>query len=47
MIQVPQSEWQLYDVENESDWAYKDLVQNEIIFIRKNQKKILSHAELL
>lgn len=47
MIPVPQSELQLYDVENESDLAYKDLVQNEIIFIRKNQKKILSHAQLL
>lgn len=47
MIPVPQSELQLYDIENESDSAYKDLVQNEIIFIRKNQKRILSNAQLL
>lgn len=39
MIPVPQSELQLYDIENELDSAYKDLVQNEIIFIRKNQKR--------
>lgn len=47
MIPVPQSELQLYDIENELDSAYKDLVQNEIIFIRKNQKKIFSNAQLL
>lgn len=47
MIPVPQSELLLYDMEHEQDSAYKDLVQNEIIFIRKNQKKILSNAHLL
>lgn len=47
MIPVPQSELKLYDIENEQDSAYKDLVQNEIIFIRKNQKKIFSNAQLL
>lgn len=31
MIPVPPSELQLYDIESESDCAYKDLVQNEII----------------
>ena len=47
MIQVPPSELQLYDIENESDSTYKDLVQNEMIFIRKNQDKILANAKLL
>ena len=35
MIPVPQSELLLYDIENEQDCTYKDLVQNEIIFIIK------------
>ena len=47
MIQVPPSELQLYDIENEPDSTYKDLVQNEMIFIRKNQDKILANAKLL
>lgn len=47
MIPVPQSELRLYDIENEQDCTYKDLVQNEIIFIRKNQEKILANAKLL
>ena len=44
---VPESELELYDLENESDDTYKDLVQNEIIFIRKNREKIDSNAKLL
>ena len=47
MIPVPPSELQLYDIENEPDDTYKDLVQNEMIFIRKNQDKILANAKLL
>ena len=47
MIPVPPSELQLYDIENEPDDTYKDLVLNEIIFIRKNQGKILANAKLL
>lgn len=47
MIPVPQSELLLYDIENEQDCTYKDLVQNEIIFIRKNQEKIFANANLL
>ena len=47
MIPVPESELELYDLENESDDTYKDLVQNEIIFIRKNREKIDSNAKLL
>lgn len=47
MIPVPESELELYDLENEIDDTYKDLVQNEMIFIRKNREKIISNANLL
>ena len=32
---------------NEADGTYKDLVQNEMIFIRKNREKIAFNAKLL
>lgn len=47
MIPVPDSELELYNLENEEDSAYKDLVQNEIIYIRKQHSKIQSSAELM
>ncbi len=47
MIPVPDSELELYDLDNEPDSTYKDLVQGEMIFIRKNQEKILANANLL
>ncbi|MDE5547632.1 MAG: type III toxin-antitoxin system ToxN/AbiQ family toxin [Clostridia bacterium] len=47
MIPVPQSELELYDVKGETDTKYKDLVQSEIIFIRKNADDIRKKAELL
>ena len=47
MIPVPSSELILYDLENETDLAYKDLVQKEVIFIRKNKDKIMKNAELM
>lgn len=47
MISVPESELELYDLENESDNAYKDLVQDKMIFIRKSREKIASNAKLL
>ena len=47
MIPVPESELELYDLENEPDDTYKDLVQNEMIFIRKNRERIESNAKLL
>ena len=47
MIPVPESELSLYDLASEQDEAYKDLVQNEIIFIRKNGEKIRSNAALM
>lgn len=34
-------------VPSETDLLYKDLVQEEIIFIRKNKDKIRKNAELL
>ena len=47
MIPVPESELELYDLDNEPDVEYKDLVQNEIIFIRKNKEKIMANANLI
>lgn len=47
MIPVPASELELYDLDNEPDTAYKDLVQSEVIFIRKNQDKISANAKLI
>ena len=41
MIPVPASELELYDYENEEDLTYKDLIHDEIIFIRKNKDKIM------
>ena len=47
MIPVPTSELELYDLEHELDSTYKDLVQNEIIFIRKHREKIISNAKVM
>lgn len=47
MIPIPASELELYDLNKEPDATYKDLVQNEIIFIRKNQDKISANAQLI
>ncbi len=47
MIPVPDIELILYDIENESDSRYKDLIQKELIFIRKNRKKIFKNAEIV
>lgn len=47
MIPVPKSELELYDLENEPDHTYKDLVKKEILFIRKHREKIASNAQLL
>lgn len=47
MIPVPASELELYALDDEPDEAYKDLVQNEMIFIRKNQDKISANAQLI
>lgn len=47
MIPVPDSELELYALDDEPDETYKDLVQNEMIFIRKNQDKISANAQLI
>lgn len=47
MIPVPESELILYDLDNEKDTEYKDLVQNEIIFIRRNKDRIANNARLI
>lgn len=47
MIPVPDEAIELYDVEHEPDQAYKDLVNEEIIYIRKNAKKIIRNAKVL
>ena len=38
---------ELYDLENESDSTYKDLIHNEMIFIRKHREKIISNAKVM
>ena len=47
MIPVQDTEIELYDVENEPDQAYKDLVNEEIIYIRKHEKAIAKNAKVL
>ena len=47
MIPVPEKELEFYDVDNESDETYKDLVRNELIFIRKQSEKFMANAQLL
>lgn len=47
MIPVPDDALELYDVESESDKAYKDLINEEVIYIRKNEKKIIKNAKVL
>lgn len=47
MIPVPESELTLYDLKNESDKPYQDLIQNEISFIRKHENQIRKNAAVL
>ena len=47
MIPVPKSELLPYDFEGEEDFNYRELVKDEIIFIRKNKDKILKYAEVM
>lgn len=47
MIPVPDDAIVLYDVDNEPDQAYKDLVQEEIVYIRKHENKIVRNARIL
>jgi len=47
MIPVPDDAIELYDVAGEQDQAYKDLVIEEIIYIRKHEKAIMRNARVL
>lgn len=47
MIPVPSSELELYDLENETDENYKNLVKNELEYIRRNENKIKKNAEVM
>ncbi len=47
MIPVPEAELQLYDLDNEPDHAYKDLVQKEVRFINRHTKEILKNANVI
>ena len=49
MIPVPNEEIMPYDVEGEKDIKYKDIIRDEISFIResKNQRKIINSAKLV
>ncbi len=47
MIPVPEEELELFNLDNETDTEYKDLVQNEKVFIRKNKEKIIGNAKLI
>lgn len=45
MIPVPVSEFIKYDLDNEKDIKYKELVSDEMIYIRKNRHRIIQNAE--
>lgn len=47
MIPVPDDAIELYDANSEKDQAYKDLVNEEIIYIRKHEKNIIKNAKVL
>ena len=47
MIPVPETELELYDVSSEPDRAYRDLVNAEIITLRRNTEKIKRNAEIM
>ncbi len=47
MIPVPDDAIELYDVDGETDYKYKNLVKKQIIYIRKNEKTIIKNAKLL
>ena len=47
MIPVPESCLTLYDIENEPDTKYRDLITDEIISIRRQREQILKNARIL
>ena len=49
MIPVPSQEMELYDLENEQDLKYKDIIKDEIAFLREinNERNIINRAKLV
>ena len=49
MIPVPNTEISLYDVDSEQDTKYKDIIKDEIAFLRDptNEKNIINKAKLV
>lgn len=49
MIPVPNTEILLYDVDREQDTKYKDIIKDEIAFLRDptNEKNIINKAKLV
>ena len=47
MIPVPETELIEYDVNNEKDTDYKNLVWSELEYIRKHENKIIKNAKIL
>lgn len=47
MIPVPESELIEYDINSEEDNAYRELVKDEWLFIRKNREKISNYVKVM
>ena len=47
MIPVPETELMLYDLDNETDMTYKDLVQKEVRYINRHTREILKNASVI
>ena len=47
MIPVPSSELKYYDISNEADIQYKNLIMIELREINRNQEKIIKNAKIL
>ena len=47
MIPVPVSELVEYDIDEEMDLNYKELIKDEWLFIRKNKEKIINYANVM
>jgi len=47
MIPVMDSEVKQYDIENEPDLAYRDLVYKQWAFIRSHKSEIYKHAQTI
>ena len=47
MIPVPESELIAYDVDAEQDENYRNLVRDELVFIRRNKEKIANYAKVM